>query len=99
MKTQVNIFKISGFPKILSLTLFDNSSTHRSISGDDLVFYFFTVSWLRFQQEPMWVNNNFERRELTSAQKSCPSPDDFVEKSFLNTKVFTEPLKNINLNY
>ena len=34
-------------------------------------------AWL--QQEIMPVDINFERRDLTSAQKSHPSPDDLVE--------------------
>ena len=33
------------------------------------VFYLSTISWLRLQQEPVWVNVNFERRDLHS--KSC----------------------------
>ena len=32
----------------------------------------------------MWVNVNFERRDLTSARKSHPSPDDFRETFELN---------------
>ena len=51
----------------------------RSVSGDNLVFYFSTISWLRLQQETMWVNVNFERRDLFSVQKSHPFPDDFRE--------------------
>ena len=49
------------------------------LSGDNLVLYISTISWLRRQQEAMWVNINFERRDLTSAQKSHPFPDDFGE--------------------
>ena len=33
----------------------------RSISGDNLVFYFSFIWWLRLQQETNWVNNNFEK--------------------------------------
>ena len=49
------------------------------LSGDNLVLYISTISWLRRQQEAMWVNINFERRDLTSAQKRHPFPDDFGE--------------------
>ena len=41
------------------------------------MFYFSTISWLWSQQETMWVNINFERRDLTSAEKSPPTPCDF----------------------
>ena len=62
----------------------------------------------------MWVNINFERRDLTSVQKSHPSPNDFGEtfafnlrkqdlKHFLfhlfNTKHFAVPLESLNSNY
>ena len=36
----------------------------RSVSGNNLVFYFSTILWLRFQQEIVWVNINFETRDL-----------------------------------
>ena len=32
----------------------------------------------------MWVNVNFERRDLTSARKSHPFPNDFTETFELN---------------
>ena len=51
----------------------------RSVSGNDLMFCFSTMSWLGLQQETLWVNINFERRDLISAQKSHPSPDDIGE--------------------
>ena len=68
-------------------------------------------AWL--QQEIMPVDINFERRDLTSAQKSHPSPDDLVETFCIysnktkytlffylfNTKLFTVSLKNVYLNY
>ena len=72
----------------------------RSVSGDNLVFYFSTISWLRFQQE--------------SAQKSHLSADDFGEIfafnlikqnvthfsfNFLTENFFSVPPKNLNLNY
>ena len=41
-----------------------------SVPGDNLLSYFSTISWLRLQQEVKWVNINFERKVLTSAQKS-----------------------------
>ena len=47
--------------------------------SDDLVFYFSTISWLRHHPETMWVNINFERRDLNFVQKSLPSLDDFGE--------------------
>ena len=50
-------------------------------SGDNLLFYFSTISWLRLQQETVWVNIGFETRDLTSVQKSHPSPDD-IEETF-----------------
>ena len=74
MKTQVNRLKICSFPKILSLKSFGNSWLVRSISGDNFVFYLSTISWLRLQQETMWVNINSERRDLTSTQKRHPTP-------------------------
>ena len=51
----------------------------RSAFCDKLVFYFSTISWLRLQQETMWVNINFERTDLTPANKSHPSSDNFGE--------------------
>ena len=47
-----------------------------SVSGDNLVFSLPIISWLRLQHETIWVNINFEKRGLTSALKSHPSPDD-----------------------
>ena len=75
IKTRVNRLKISSFSKILSLKSFSNSwgNSCTRVSGDSFVFYFSTISWLR--QETKWVNINFERRNLISAQKSHPSPD------------------------
>ena len=71
METQVNSFKFSSFPKILCLKLFCNSC------GNSYVSYFSTICWLRLQQETKWVNINFEKLNLTSAQKSLPSPIGF----------------------
>ena len=71
METQVNSFKFSSFPKILCLKLFCNSC------GNSYVSYFSTICWLRLQQETKWVNINFEKWNLTSAQKSLPSPIGF----------------------
>ena len=59
----------------------------------------------------MSVNINFERRDLTSTQKSHPSPDDIGEIfavnliknvtffHLFNAKRFAVSLKNLNLNY
>ena len=60
----------------------------------------------------MWVNINFERRDLTSTQKSHPSLDDIGEIfavnliknvthffHLFNAKRFAVSLKNLNLNY
>ena len=55
-----------------------------SVSGDNLVLYFSSISRLRLQQETKWVNIDFERRDLTSAQNSHPSSDDFGEAFALN---------------
>ena len=79
MKTQVTSLKICSFPKILSFKSFGNSWLVRSVSGDNLMFYFPTILWLLLQQEIVWVNINFERRDLTSAQKRHPSPNNFGE--------------------
>ena len=49
----------------------------QSVSGDNLMFYVSTISWLQLQQDTKWVNINFERRELTSARTSYRSTDDF----------------------
>ena len=40
------------------------------------MFYFSTILWLRLQNEIKWANINFERRGVTSAQKSQPASDD-----------------------
>ena len=66
MKTHVNSPKIASFSKILSFKLFN-------CSGDNLMFYFFNISWLQLQQETKWININFERRDLTSAKKTHPN--------------------------
>ena len=86
----------------------------RSVSCDNIVFYFSIISWLRFQQETMRVNINFERKDLFSVEKSHPSPDDFGEAFAFNSIkqnvthfsfiFFTQNfllwlLKNLNLNY
>ena len=92
MKTQVNNLVISSFPKILSLKSFGNFVWQfvrqfvRSVFGDNFLFYFFIISWLRLQQEIKWVNINFDKKDLTSAQKSHSSPDDFG-KTFLFTLI------------
>ena len=66
------------------------------------MFYFSTIWWLRFQQETKWVNINFERTDLTSAQISHLSTDDFGEIFAFNlTKqnvTFVVHPKNLNLN-
>ena len=36
----------------------------RSVSGDNLVFYFSTILWLRIHQETVWVNINLEKINL-----------------------------------
>ena len=48
------------------------------------MFYFFTISWLRIQQEKKSVNIKFAKRDLISAHKSHPTPDDFGETLALN---------------
>ena len=76
------------------------------------MFQFSAISWLGLQQETVLVNVNFERRGLTSAQKSHPSLDNFGETYafklikriflftfFFNTKPFAVPLQDLNLNY
>ena len=74
----------------------------RSVSGNNLVFYFYTISGLRLSQETMWVNINFERRDLTSGEvfafnliKQNVTHFSFI---FLTLNFFV-PLKNLNLNY
>ena len=37
----------------------------RAVSVDNPAFYFSTISWLRLQQETVWVNVNFERTNCT----------------------------------
>ena len=77
------------------------------------MFYFYTISGLGLSQETMWVNINFERRDLTSVQKSHPSLEFSGEVFAFNlikqnvthfsfiflTLNFFVPLKNLNLNY
>ena len=90
------------------------------------LFYYFSYSseeqnsswkcirWLHLSLLTMWVNNNFETRDLTSEQKCHPSPDNFGETFafnlikqnethfsliFLTKKRFAVYLKNLNLNY
>ena len=46
--------------------------------------YFPTISWLRLEQETSWVDIDFEKKDLTSAQKSHPSPQDFGETCVSN---------------
>ena len=60
VKTQVLSLKISTFPKIQSLKSWGKSS----VSGDNLEFYFSIILWLRLQKKTVWVNTNFERRDL-----------------------------------
>ena len=70
MKTQVNSLKTSLLNSLKSV---GNSWGNSCVQfGDNLVFYFSTISLILFQQEAKWVNINFERRDLTSAQKSHP---------------------------
>ena len=77
------------------------------------MFYFYTISGLGLSQETMWVDINFERRDLTSVQKSHPSLEFSGEVFAFNlikqnvthfsfiflTLNFFVPLKNLNLNY
>ena len=101
-----NSLKISSFLKILCLKIVRQFVRELvlSVSGDNLVFYFFTISWLRLQQEAMWVNINFERRDLTSTQKSHSVPDDLnvqlrtylIDGPFFNRKKI---YKDIRISY
>ena len=65
---------MSSSPKIQSFKYFSNSQLIRSVSGDNLVLYFTTISGLRLQQETKWVSINFEKKDLTSGQKNHPLP-------------------------
>ena len=78
IKTQVTV--IFQGPKSSIFWQFVKQLVH-SVSGDNLVLYFSTISWLRLQQKTEWVNINFERAELTSAHKSHHSPMN-LEKPF-----------------
>ena len=69
MRTLVNSLEISWFFKILSLKLFSNSLDNSRVQFL-VIISCFTFSWLRLQQETKWVNINFKRRDLTSAQKN-----------------------------
>ena len=73
---QGNSLKISSFRKIFWQFV---RQLLCSVSGDDLVYFFPTISWLWLHQKTKWFNINFERRDLTSAQKSNRSLDDFGE--------------------
>ena len=46
----------------------------------------------------MWVNINFERRNLTFAQKNGPSPDDFGEIFAFNLKAHSQVWYNFLTN-
>ena len=83
MNTQVNSLQICSFSKILSLKSFGNSWLACSVSGDNFVFYFSTISWIRLQQETMCVNINFEIRDLTSSQKRHAFPRWFRRNLFV----------------
>ena len=74
MKTHANSLKRSLFPKIISPKLFGNS-------WGNLLFYVTTTQWLQLKQEAVWVNINFERRDLNSLRND-PSPNDFGEIYF-----------------
>ena len=50
IKTQVSSFNISLFPKIPSLKAFVRQLV-RSVSDDNLMFYFSPIPWLWIQQE------------------------------------------------
>ena len=77
------------------------------------MFYFYTISGLGLSQETIWVNIKFERRDLTSVQKSHPSLEFSGEMFAFNlikqnvthfsfiflTLNFFVLLKNLNLNY
>ena len=100
MKAQVNSLKISSFPKILSLKSFGNWCVQ---FGDNPVFYFSAILWLRLQQKIKWVNINFEKRGLTSAQRIHLAPDDLyvqlriylIDGPFVNQKTY----KDIQISY
>ena len=89
MKTQVNSLKTSSFSEILKPYIVWQFVRQlvRSVFDYNLVLYLSTLSWLRLQQEAKWVNINFERRELTSAKRGYPTPDDFGELLLWTTTV------------
>ena len=77
IETQVNSLKISSFPNILSLKSFGNSwGNSRFNLVIILCFTFPLFHGYGFSRETKWVNINFERRDLTSTQKSHSVPDD-----------------------
>ena len=83
IKNQVNNLKSSSFPKILSPKLLVRQLG--LLSGDNLLFYAFTTSLLRLQEEAVWVNINFERRNLDSPQK-IHAPPMILEKLLFEIK-------------
>ena len=76
MKTHVNSLKSSSFPKIISPELLGKfvRQSVRSVSSNNLLFYFSTTPWIKLQQEAEW--------DLNFPQKSHLSPDDFGEIRF-----------------
>ena len=68
MKTQVNSLKISLFPKILTLKLFGKSWGKSSVQFLVIIscFTFPLFYNYGFSMETVWVNINFERRDLHS---------------------------------
>ena len=69
MATQENSLKTFSFPKIQQFV----RQLVRSVSGNNLVFYFSIISWLRLLQETMWVNINFERKKELHRKVTLPS--------------------------
>ena len=76
MKTHVNSLKSSSFHKIISPKLLGKFVRQRvrSVSRNNLLFYFSTTPWIKLQQEAEW--------DLNFPQKSHLYPDDFGEIRF-----------------
>ena len=56
----------------------------RLVSGDNLVLYFSTISWLRLHQETVWVNINYEKK----TSKNCTHWNINIQESkFLYEKM------------
>ena len=65
----------------------------RSVSGDNLMFYFSTISWLQLQQKAKWVNIKFEKRDKCSKCSTC----SFHLGKTQN--IYCAPEKNVILHY